>query len=679
MRDATWLDRELQRLWLVAELGLRNLQDGKLRPAASGDLRAVLEARAASRGEAQDLATLAAQVERAERDVLAARAETPLGRLASRLGLTALETEVLIVALAPHVDPPLAELFHALRGGPRRGVTLTSITQLLRLSRVDRTRLLGVLDPERPLLHWKLIEAGAADASEGTAGSRTITPGLGAIDLLVGDGGPSGSLQRFARLVRAEPTFDDLVLSADLRAAANRLCHGRQLAPWTVLWGLTGAGKRTLAARIAAHRGQSILEVDLFAAEPAQRRAVLRLAQRDALVLDATLYLGPLPPTGTEVRDLLRPLAVHPGPVVLGVESSRPPQLALDMPLREQALPIPDEATRLALWRAQLPGSRSEALEALARSFHLTPGEIVGTASEARLVAQAENRLATIADLRTGVERRMRNGLQDVAWRVDVSVSWDDLVLAPDERGRVEEFIARRVFASKVYGEWGFGKRLERGRGSIALFSGPPGTGKTMLAGLIAKGLGLDLYQVDLSQIQSRYIGETEKSLGRVFDLAERAHAVLLFDEADALLSKRTDVESSNDRHANAHVNYLLQRLEAYSGVVVMTTNKDAALDDALQRRLTLHLRLDVPEVQERERLWASFMPAALPRERDLDIAALAREFELTGGYIKNVVVRAAFLAAREQRMLGTNLLRRAAVLEMEDMGRVVHLQLRAA
>lgn len=679
MRDATWLDRELQRLWLFAETGLRQLQASKLRPNATGDLEAVLSTREASRGGKSDAATLGELCERADREVKQHRADSPLGHVASRLGLDALETDVLIVALAPHVDPALSELFHALRGGPRRGVTLTAITQLLRLTRADRTRLLRVLDPERPLLHWKLIDVGAGDAADGTAGSRVIAPALGALDLLVGDGGPSAALQRYARLVRAEPTFDDLVLGPELRTAALRLCHSRGPAPWTVLWGIAGAGKRALAARLAAHRDQPSLEVDLFAVEPPHRRAVLRLAQRDALVLDATLYLGPLPPSGPEVRDLLRELSTHAGTVVLGVESSRPPQLALDLPLREQALPVPDEASRLALWRAQLPGSRIEALESLARSFHLTPGEIVGTVAEARMIAEAENRMPAVADLRTGIERRMRNGLQDIAWRVDVSVSWDDLVLAPDERGRVEEFIARRVYASTVYTDWGFGKRIERGRGSIALFSGPPGTGKTMLAGLIAKGLGLDLYQVDLSQIQSRYVGETEKSLGRVFDLAERAHAVLLFDEADSLLSRRTDVETSNDRHANAHVNYLLQRLEAYSGVVVLTTNKDAALDDALQRRLTLHLRLDVPEVTERERLWESFLPAAMPRESDLDIPSLAREFELTGGYIKNVVVRAAFLAAREQRTLGTHLLRRAAVLEMEDMGRVVHLQSRAA
>lgn len=248
-------------------------------------------------------------------------------------------------------------------------------------------------------------------------------------------------------------------------------------------------------------------------------------------------------------------------------------------------------------------------------------------------------------------------------------------VLAPDERARVEELIARRAYAAQVYGDWGFGQRVERGRGAIALFSGPPGTGKTMLAGLIAKSLGLELYQVDVAQIQSRWVGETEKQLGRLFDLAERAHAVLLFDEADSLLSKRTDAESSNDRYANANVNYLLQRLEAYTGVAVLTTNKHAALDDALRRRLTLHLRLDLPEVAERARLWRSFLPATAPRDADLDLDALAHDFRLTGGYIKNIVVRAAFLAARSQRAISTALLRRAATLELEDLGRVVHGQ----
>ncbi|HEX7837502.1 MAG TPA: ATP-binding protein, partial [Kofleriaceae bacterium] len=414
------------------------------------------------------------------------------------------------------------------------------------------------------------------------------------------------------------------------------------------------------------------------------RLELLRLAQRDALALGAALYVGPLT-AGDDATALVRRLdacsGACPVPVFLGVESSRPPNLRLDRPLREVELGLPDERGRAVLWQRAVgagappeatDGGAADGLATLARSFHLSPGEILATGREAQAIARSERRAVTYGDLRGGIERRLRNSLQDLAWRIDVRVQWSDLVLPPDGRGRVEEFIARRAFAHKVYGEWGFGDRLERGKGAIALFSGPPGTGKTMLAGLIAKGLGLDLYQVDLSQIQSRWIGETEKQLGRVFDLAERAHAVLLFDEADSLLSRRTDVETSNDRYANANVNYLLQRLEQYTGVVILTTNKDAALDEALQRRLTLHLRLDVPEIPEREQLWRSFLPQGVPRDPDLDVETLAREFELTGGLIKNVVVRAAFLAAREDQKLGTGLLRRAATLELEDMGRVV-------
>lgn len=157
-----------------------------------------------------------------------------------------------------------------------------------------------------------------------------------------------------------------------------------------------------------------------------------------------------------------------------------------------------------------------------------------------------------------------------------------------------------------------------------------------------------------------------------MFDQAERAHAVLLFDEADSLFAKRTEVKSSNDRYGNLAVNYLLQRLEQYSGVVVLTTNKEAALDEALQRRLTLHLHLEIPEEAERERLWRSFMPAKLRRAKDIDFKALACEYELSGGYIKNVAVRAAFLAAAEKSAVNMSILRRAAVLELEDQGKLV-------
>ena len=271
-------------------------------------------------------------------------------------------------------------------------------------------------------------------------------------------------------------------------------------------------------------------------------------------------------------------------------------------------------------------------------------------------------------------DRQAKLGVRtgDMAKRLNIVAKWEDLVLSADDLARVHEFISRKLFATKVYSDWGYGDRVGYGKGMIALFSGPPGTGKTMLAGLIAKELDLDIYQVDLATIVSKWVGETEKQLAKVFDQAERAHAVLLFDEADSLFAKRTEVKSSNDRYGNLAVNYLLQRLEQYTGVAILTTNKDAALDEALQRRLSLHLHLQIPEVEERILLWQSFMPKKAPIEEGLDFQLLAEDFELSGGYIKNAALRAAFLAAAEGSKINMAMLQRAASLELEDMGRVV-------
>jgi len=361
---------------------------------------------------------------------------------------------------------------------------------------------------------------------------------------------------------------------------------------------------------------------------------------------------------------------------VLGVDTMQPPRFRVEHPLQELQMPQPSEPTRLRLWEKYMPAAtrgENADLASIARGFIISPGEIRDSAEECMAIAYAEKgRKVRHEDLRASVDRRLRNDLGDMAKRLNIVARWEDLVLDVEDMARVQEFISRKLFAHKVYAEWGYGDRIGYGKGMIALFSGPPGTGKTMMAGLIAKSLDLDIYQVDLAQVVSKWVGETEKQLAKVFDAAERAHAVLLFDEADSLFAKRTEVKSSNDRYGNLAVNYLLQRLEQYTGVAILTTNKDAALDEALQRRLSLHLHMDIPEADERERLWISFMPKKAPVVDGIDIRALAEEFELSGGYIKNAAVRAAFLAANAGTSITMPVLRRAAALELEDMGRVV-------
>ena len=255
--------------------------------------------------------------------------------------------------------------------------------------------------------------------------------------------------------------------------------------------------------------------------------------------------------------------------------------------------------------------------------------------------------------------------------RVNVTQSWDDLVLPEDQTMAIVELLARIRARRRVYEDWGFAQKLGKGLGVTALVSGPPGTGKTMCAGLIAKDLGTELYQVDLSKIISKWVGETEKNLAALFDAAEAGHAVLLFDEADALFGKRTSVNTSNDRYANQEINFLLQRLESFAGICILTTNNEPAIDEAFRRRLAVHVRFPVPDEDERQKLWRALLPEQAPVEDDLELDTLAKKYVMGGGNIRNAVLRAAFLAADADEPIGNYHLRHAAQLEYEGMGKL--------
>jgi SpoVK/Ycf46/Vps4 family AAA+-type ATPase len=283
-------------------------------------------------------------------------------------------------------------------------------------------------------------------------------------------------------------------------------------------------------------------------------------------------------------------------------------------------------------------------------------------------------RSVTPDDIVAAVRSIRDDRLAGLATRIEIAQTWSDLVLPEEQSVSIVELLARIRKRRRVHDDWGFASKLGRGLGVTALFSGTPGTGKTMCAGLIARELGTELYQVDLSRIVSKWIGETEKHLSQVFDAAEASHAILLFDEADALFGKRTEVKSSNDRHANQQVDYLLQRIETFTGICILTTNHESAIDEAFRRRLAVHVRFPVPDVAERARLWAALLPREAPVERDLGIHRLAEKFAMSGGYIRNAVVRAAFLAADEDTAIGASHLARAAGLEYEAMGKLVSI-----
>jgi SpoVK/Ycf46/Vps4 family AAA+-type ATPase len=259
-----------------------------------------------------------------------------------------------------------------------------------------------------------------------------------------------------------------------------------------------------------------------------------------------------------------------------------------------------------------------------------------------------------------------------VANRVQKLASWSSIVLPPEVVDTIREFIGRIRHRRKVYDTWGFDRLMTTARGLSALFQGGPGTGKTMVAGIMARELGYDLYRVDLSRVLSKWIGETEKNLANVFDAVEDGQAIVLFDEADSLFSKRTDVKTSVDRYANLEVNYLLQRLDSFEGIAILTTNLGTSIDPAFKRRLSLRLSFPFPDEEMRAELWRVHLPPELPRAGEFDLAALARKHQLSGGYIRNAVLRAAFLAAQEEVPLTQEHLERAIKLEYREMGKLV-------
>jgi SpoVK/Ycf46/Vps4 family AAA+-type ATPase len=261
-----------------------------------------------------------------------------------------------------------------------------------------------------------------------------------------------------------------------------------------------------------------------------------------------------------------------------------------------------------------------------------------------------------------------------LAQRLPLDATREELVVSDDVLLELDLATSWLRHGARVFGEWGLGRSRDRTLGLTALFHGPPGTGKTLAARILAREVGLDLYRIDLSQTMDKYIGETEKNLSRIFDAAREANAVLLFDEADAVFGKRTQVRDAHDRYANVETAYLLQRLEEHEGPVILCTNLFANLDDAFLRRLHIVARFEVPGAAQRARIWALHLPEPEVRQPDIDLDFLGERFPMAGGDIRNATVAAGLFAAREGARIGMGHLARGIHRELRKTGRIVDL-----
>ncbi|MFD6168659.1 ATP-binding protein [Streptomyces coeruleorubidus] len=567
-----------------------------------------------------------------------------LDALVACFGLTPFERDLVVLTAAQELDPTTAARCAAASADPERAHPTFSLA-LAALADPHWS----ALTPVSPLRRWRIVELD--DDTRLTTSRLRLDERI--LHFLLGSPYLDTRLHGQARRT---PVPDRLPPSYDL--AASRVAAGwadgaRPDAP--LLVELVGGDLRSRADIAAAGAARAGLGLYTMSAEdvptdPAERDRFARLWQREAILLPAALLVE----AGELDRDQQAATeAFLAGAAVPVVVSSADPRRS-DRPHGTRvSVPRLDDEEQLGLWADAFQGVadlEDGELRSLVAQFQLPPHVVRSAAATVRRELPYEDELDAVQlAWRAGLDEA-RMGMDELGRRIEPQAGWDDLVLHERQTNVLREIVAHVRQRATVHQEWGFAQTLRRGLGVTALFAGGSGTGKTLAAEVMAKELGLDLFVIDLSQVVSKYIGETEKNLRRVFDAAEAGGALLLFDEADALFGKRSEVKDSHDRYANLEVSYLLMRMEAYRGLAVLTTNMKKALDNAFLRRIRFVVDFPFPAEHERAEIWRRVLPPQAP-VKDLDPRLLA-QLTVAGGSIRNIALSGAFLAAEEGEAL---------------------------
>lgn len=605
-----------------------------------------------------------------------------LDRVASAFALDPLARRLLLLAAGPGLDHDIARMYtFAWADFTHKQSTAGFLAELVSDTRDGQAAALAALRPDSPLVRHRLVRLHAGEhwRADPPLLQRAVTVPEAVMATLRGE--PPLVDEALAGAVGFDWPSAQPVLQLAPRAAARiaaawaRAVEDRQ--PVLLLTGPAASGRRSVIAAACAARAMPLVTVDAGAIPPEALADVLADVARDARAAGAAVLVrgdGPLDGTETTPAFVAALAAAwRRTPVPLAVTAPRTAALGSALgDVVEIDLPVLPHADQVTAWREAL-GDDDDPLRAvrLAGRFSMPIGAIHSAAAETRRRAVIEGAAPDDAAYSDALRRRVHHALDAVAEPVHTTLSWDDVVLPDDIRETLEEIRAQARHRSRVFDEWGFRRKMSYGRGLACLFSGPPGTGKTMMAGILANDLGRALYRVDLSRVVSKWVGETEKNLARVFDEAERAQVILFFDEADSLFSTRTEVKGANDRFANMEVNYLLQRMEQFDGMSILTTNFERSLDEAFKRRLRFRLHFPLPEAEQRTELWQRMVPSEMPIEDGIRWDHFGKKYKIAGGNIKNAVLRAAFYAAESGGILTFDLLDKAAEAERRELGRL--------
>lgn len=616
-----------------------------------------------------------------------------LDRLVTLFELTSFDVDALLICLAPELDLRYERFYSYLQDDvTKRRPSVDLVLNLLSLSFATKLALRQRFTEAAPLIKHRLLNL-FDDPSHPQPPllSKYLKADERVVRYLLDQDDIDPRLHPYARHATSQASLEELLLPEAMKERLTSLARIRSKTDGELILyfqGPYGVGKESTAAALCCELGIGLLVVDgeklLHAGDLAFETAV-QLAVREARLQNAALYWAGfdalLDDDHRAWREMLwQALSEGHGMSFLAGNAPWEPsdgQHMVSFVRVELARPAP--AHRMQLWTQFLNGSTPQGagvdLGALATKFRFTAGQISDAAATARNLARWRDPDAgkvTLDDLYVACRLQSNRKLAALARKITPHYTWDDIILPADRKAQLSEMMNQIKYRARVYDEWGFDRKLSLGKGLNVLFAGPSGTGKTMAAEIMANTLGLDLYKIDLSMVVSKYIGETEKNLARIFEEAETSNAILFFDEADALFGKRSEVRDSHDRYANIEISYLLQRMEEYDGIAILATNLHKNMDDAFVRRMHFTIEFPFPDAASRRRIWEQIWPAETLRSPDLDLDFVARRFELAGGSIRNIALAAAFLAADDSQVVDISHVIRATQREYRKMGRVV-------
>lgn len=490
----------------------------------------------------------------------------------------------------------------------------------------------------------------------------------------------------FSTLIKPKQKIEDLILPEELKNRYIEFAklHGQNNATMFFFQGSYGTGKKTIAEAFCNEFGTTLLVVDSKVLFEDQSFKILTFILRECLLQDSSLFLEGfdvmMKNNGHKVdfKKIFEILDTFPQWVFLSGEKLwEPPRVIKNHNIYSITLNLPSYKDRKRIWESFLNGildtSKDVDIDALATKFKFSGGQIrdaIFTASNIALAKNSGESLLSMEDLYQGCKAQSNKKLNTLTKKLNPIYIWEDLVLPDDIKAHLREISAFIKYKGMVYTDWGFDKKLSGGRGLNVLFSGKSGTGKTMAAEVLAREVELDIYKIDLSSVVSKYVGETEKNLQKIFNEAETSNAILFFDEADSLFGKRSEVKDAHDRYANIETGYLLQKMEEYEGVVVLATNLSTNIDDAFLRRMQFVIEFPFPEETQREKIWKSIFPKDAPLAQDIDYKFLSGKLKLAGGNIKNIALSAAFYAAGEEKEIEMQYIMQASKREYRKMGK---------